>query len=113
MTLFVFVSPPRVERLVEPARTAAAPGPANQHRCSSPAGWRFRNLGAGVDVIERRGVAERALDAETEQLADPAHVAAGGSYFVEDAVLPQGLGAARLPCGRRGASGTGDPIKRR
>lgn len=52
-----------------------------------------RELGAAdqVGVIEHGGVALSALDAQAEQIVEPAGVAAGGDGFVEDAVIHRWL----------------------
>ena len=46
-----------------------------------------------VGVLDGVGVAVRAFDAESEEVADAAYVAAGGVDLLEDAVLAQGLGS--------------------
>ncbi len=43
-------------------------------------------------VVEHGGVAGGAGDGEPEQVAEAAHVTAGGVQFVEDAVFADGLG---------------------
>ncbi len=45
-----------------------------------------------VEAAERGGVAHRGLDADAEEVADPADVSAGGVDLLEDAVFSQGLG---------------------
>ncbi len=52
-------------------------------------------LDGEVGVFDGVEVAGGAFDAEPEQVADSADVAAGGVNFVQDAVLAQRLGSQR------------------
>ena len=63
-----------------------------------------------VGMFDSLQIAGRPRDAETEQVAESADVAAGGVDFVQDAVFPQGLGPqgrcrARGSYGRRAPAG--------
>ena len=59
--------------------------------CSGPGD--LSALGRKVGVLDGLEVAGGALDAEAEEVADAAYVAAGGVDLVQDAVLAQRLGS--------------------